>query len=423
MNNRQPWGRLILFLTLSSVYAGGGWAAMKVRVPGSEGGAPTTGSSPEGKASSSLSPAQGASVPGGASLAESRQPEKAYLIGTVVFVAGSQIVVEIPEGAKDRERFVVFDSGMGRRGLATVSRGLDKGVFSLAPIGSFSVDVGDRLARESENEAAYRVLRANQPETYREFLDLFPASEHKPRIARELFRLAIRSSYPTFPGTSVKGRLRLAETVGRELPLGPTEIVVDRFVIARTDEKGAFLIEGIPKLERPVTLRVKVRDAKFEMASDTFLELPGGQLGELTADLPVKLVPTVLAGRVLDARGTPVPGAEVWTEPYSVAALTDDNGAYAISRKKTPGGEGSERDEPLLGGDYQVYAHRKGFGVERTAFSAESFRSNPVPPLRLSPQDLRGEPVPSLELDLKAHLESPSTGPAAPEGGAPRLNP
>jgi hypothetical protein len=174
-----------------------------------------------------------------------------------------------------------------------------------------------------------------------------------------------------------------------------------------------------------VTLKLRAKDPKFEMAKEVTVDLPAGQFVELAADLPVKLTPTILAGRVLDERGAALPGSEVWTDPYSMEALTDDEGSFRILRRKELDavGAASERDEPLFGGDYMVYAHRKGFGVERVALSAESFRSNAVPPIRLARQDSRAEPVPPLGIDLKTYLEPSGATLAAPEGGAPKLNP
>jgi hypothetical protein len=353
-----------------------------------------------------------------------RETGPALFVGSVIFARGTQIVAEVPGGAKERERFVLYDAGLRRRGQAIALKALDEGVFLLSPVGSFSVAAGDRLARESEAEAAYRVLRENRPEGYREFLEIFPESTYRPRIGRELFRLAVRSTYPTFPGVVVKGRVRLSEETGRDISLGQAEIVLDRFVIARTDEKGTFLIEGLPKLELPVTLKLRVKDPKFVMAKEVTVDLPAGQFSEVAADLPVRLTPTVLAGRVLDERGAPLPGVEVWTDPYSMEALTDEEGSYKILRRKELNavGAASESDGPLFGGDYTVYAHRKGYTVDRVAVSAESYRENAVPPIRLGRQDPRGEDVPSLDIDLKAFLERPAGDLGAPEGG-PKLNP
>lgn len=413
----RPSRNAVLLLTFLGLQTVPAQAAMKVRSPGAEGG--TSG------AGAVAPPAAGAPAPGALTLPAEREPQGSYFVGSILFARGSQIVAEVSGSARPRERFVVYDAGVRRRGLAIAVKSLDEGVYLLVPVGSFSIGAGDRLARESEAEAAYRVLRENRAEGYREFLGLFPESAYRPRIGRELFRLAVRSGYPTFPGVVVKGRIRLAEEVGRDISLGQAEIVLDRFVIARADDKGMFLIEGLPKLELPVTVKIRVKDSKFQMAKDVTIDLPAGQFSEIAADLPVKLTPTVLTGRILDERGAPLPGVEVWTDPYTMEALTDEEGSYRILRRKGVDALGTtaERDEPLFGGDYTVYAHRKGYTIDRVSLSAESYRENLVPPVRLARQDARGEDLPTLVIDLKAFLERPVGDPGAAEGGGPKLNP
>ncbi len=387
---------LAVSLTLAGASAG---ASMKVRQPLlEEAPAPT---------------APGAAAPGPAA--------KDFTVGTVVFARGGQIVAEIPGGAKDRERLLLFDEGFRRAGKLVVVRPLEKGVFLLEAQGSVSAAPGNRLAREPEEEAATRVLTDGRADGYREFLAAFPTSQYRPRVGRELFRLAVAGGYPTFPGTVIEGAVKLTEAVGREFPLSQVLIVLDRYVIARTDDRGRFRIEGLPKLDEKVRLKLRVKDPRFEMATPVEIELPGGTLGELTADLPVRVTPTVLAGRVLDERGAPLPRAEVWTSPNTVEALTDDEGRFRISRRKRGEGGGAA-DEPIFGGSYEVYAHRKGYGVERVRVAAESYRETRVPEVRLPRQDPLAEAPLPLDLDLRAMLGTVA-GAQAPAGAGPKLNP
>ncbi len=348
---------------------------------------------------------------------------KDVFIGTVIFSRGGPVVAEIPGGAKPREWMVVFGQGMRRVGKAVVERELDKGVYLLKPAGRFSVSPGDRLARESEREAAARVIRTNRIPAYLEFLGFFPKSKYRARIAREVFRLKMKESYPTFPGTTLEGRLRLAETVDRDLPLGQVLIKLDRFVIARTDDTGRFRIEGIPKLPVAVKLNLDIKDPRFQKAREVKVEIPADSFAEIQADIPIRVTPTVLVGEVRDERGAPLAGMEVWTSPYTMEVLSDEAGAFRISRRKvlTPK-EGEPADRPLFGGDYEVFAYRKGYSVGRARVSAESYRENRVPPIRVERIDLVGEPVPDLDLDLAQHL---TLGPAevVPQGAGPRLNP
>lgn len=389
-------GRTVVLASCLALAGSSAEASMKVRQPLLE-----------------EAPAGGATTP--------RGEAKEFTVGTVVFAQRGQIVAEIPGGAKERERFLLFDEGFRRTGKLVIVRVLEKGVYLLEAQGSVSAAPGNRLAREPEEEAAARVLTAGTAEGYREFLDTFPASQYRPRVGRELFRLAVGGGYPTFPGTVIEGTVKLTETLSRELPLSQVLIVLDRYVIARTDERGRFRIEGLPKLDEKVRLKLRIKDPRLEMADTVEVELPGGTLGELTAALPVRVTPTVLAGRVIDERGAPLPRAEVWTSPNTVEALTDDEGRFRISRRKRPEGGGAA-DEPIFGGTYEVYAHRKGYGVERVKVTAESYQEARVPEVQLPRQDPLAEAPPPLDLDLRALLGTVA-GAQAPAGAGPKLNP
>lgn len=361
----------------------------------------------------------------GASRGARKGAEESFFVGSVIFARGAQVVAEIPGGARERERLVVFDAGMRRVGKAVVVKSLDQGVFLLQPEGGFGVSPGAPLARESEVEAAARVIRENRMGSYQEFVEFFPDSEYRPRVGREMFRLAMTDGYPTFPGSVIEGRLSLAESVGREVSMGQVLVVLDRFIIARTDDRGRFRIEGLPKLQEGVRLRLRAKDPKFQSAQEVTVELPADAFGEVSADIPLKVTPTILAGQVLDERGAPLPGAEVWTAPYSVEALSDDEGRFRISRRKksdATGGTGVG-DEPLFGGEYEVYAYRKGYGVGRAVVSAESYTENAVPAVRLSRQDARQEEIPGLGVELRAYLTASPTAVASPQGAGPKLNP
>ncbi len=354
-----------------------------------------------------------------------RSGEASFFVGSVIFARGAQIVAEVGGGARERERLFVYDANLRRRGRAVVEKALDDGVYLLRPEGSMAPAPGDRLSRESESEAAARVLRLGSLGGYREFLEFYPESRYRDRVGREMFRLVMKQDYPTYPGTVVEGRVRLAEEVSRAVPLGNLTVVLDRFIIARTDEEGRFRIEGIPRLPERVELAVRVKDPKFRAAEAAVVELPADEFQELAAEVPVRITPTVLAGTVVDEHGGPLAGAEVWTHPYTMEVLTDDQGAYQISRRKDldASGVASQADEPLFGGEYEVYARRKGYAVERALATAESYQENSVPTIQVARQDPRSERIPALDLDLKAFLNLEAGALAAPQASGPVINP
>ncbi|MDF1554919.1 MAG: hypothetical protein P1P84_17760 [Deferrisomatales bacterium] len=341
--------------------------------------------------------------------------------GQVIFARGDQVVAEIEGGAVDGEYLVVFDSGFRRKGAAVVVQALKGNTYLLRGAGT-SLSEGDRLGRETELQAAARVLRQNNADGFRAFLTLFPDSTYRERIARELFRLQMQAQYPARPGHSVGGSLLLVETVNQPVPMEDVQVLLDRFVVVLTGAGGQYRIDGIPLPEVPVTVKLKVKDPKFRSGDGVSLDLPAGKAVEAEKDLPVLLTPTVLSGMVLDGRGEPLPGAEVWTSPYTLEFLTGDDGAFQISRRKDLDDPGAP-DQPLFGGEFEVYARRAGFSVERVAVSAESFVTNPVPAIRLVPQDTRNEGVPELAVALRQHLRIDPSALAGAAGAGPLLNP
>jgi hypothetical protein len=342
-------------------------------------------------------------------------------VGQVIFARGSQVVAEIESGAVDNEYMMVYDAGFRRKGAAVVVKQLKGNTYLLRGAGA-SLGEGDRLGRETERQAVSRVLRQKRPEGYRAFLTRFPDSSYKPRIARELFRLQMKAEYPARPGHSVEGVLRLTESVSQPIPLEEAQVVLDRFVVALTAAGGQYRIDGIPLPEVPVTLKLKVKDPKFRSAEVVTLDLPAATATQVNKDLPVLLTPTVLSGKVVDERGEPLPGAEVWTAPYTLEFLTGEDGSFEISRRKELD-DPAATDQPLFGGEFEVYARRSGYSVERVAVRAESFVSNPVPAIRLAPQDTRNEDVPELEVALRSHLRPDPSALAGSAGAGPMLNP
>ncbi len=332
------------------------------------------------------------------------------IVGSVIYVQGGQVVAEIEGSARPKERLIVLDGNLRPRGYVAVVRPLEAATYLLQPLGSFGIEIGNRLTRETERQAAARVLKTDRPEAYREFLELFPDSPYLPRIGRAMFRLAIDAAYPAEPGSTVSGSIRLAEEVGRQVSLAGARIAVDRFVLTTTDEDGRFRIEGLPPLKGPAQVVVRVSDPKFQMPEEIFINLPAQEAVEIEVELPVVVTPTVLFGRVVDANGAPLPGVEVWTYPYSSEVLTDDRGEYRISRRKSTSNDGG--DLPLFGSEFEVYALRRGYGVERVQVSAESYRENEAPDLQLARQDPKGEPLPHPGLDLREYLFI-TTAPAA----------
>jgi hypothetical protein len=328
-------------------------------------------------------------------------------VGTVKFIRGKNLLIEFEEQAEVKQRFSVYDVRLRKQGSVQVLKALDGNIF-LCKILKGSADVGDRLAGESEAEAYYRIMKRRRVSGYREFLQVFPGSSHAAKVEGLLFRQTLRKGFQTFPGASITGKLELQEKLGQEIGFGGVRILLDRFIIAQATADGSFSIEGIPPLYKGVTVKLAVIDDRFKTAKKIEVTLPAKSTAAITMDIPIKLTPTYVSGRVVDEYGNPVRGAMIWTSPYTTEKLTDENGEYRISRKKKLDSSGVplEGDEPLMGRDYEVYAYKSGFSAEMRRVSAKSFSENVVDTVGLNRQDALGsEGLPKPEVSLADNLE------------------
>lgn len=352
---------------------------------------------------------------------KSRRPTKESFVGMVSYVVSRKVLVELDAEPPPKQRYVAYDIRLRRKGTLRVVSAKGRQVY-LCQLISGSVDEGDRLVMETESEAYARVRRSKSIRAMREFMELYPKSEHGNQIAMRMFRLTLRENYPAEGGSTVAGKVDLTEKVGSEIGLGRTLIKIDRFVIAMTEDNGTFKVEGIPELEYPVKARLRVRDSRFRMDEEIEIELPAKERADLTQDIPVKLTPTYLVGQVLDGEGKPVRGAQVWTAPYTSEKLTDESGRFSISRKKEldESGAPAEGDEPLMGRDYEVYAYRRGYGAERVDLSAASFQENEVKTIVLRSQDSLDEGLPEPDISLRDNLDLMQYVVSA--GAGPKIN-
>lgn len=135
----------------------------------------------------------------------------------------------------------------------------------------------------------------------------------------ERLDIALLGGTTPFVNVALQGR---ATVVGRvETSTGEPisgALVAGGVGVARTDNKGAFVLEGVPTGHRTINAGVE-RSSEFERPkSDPAFDFP--RFGSLELDvLPsgnnvavIRLAPAgALVGRVLDARGDPVPNAKI----------------------------------------------------------------------------------------------------------------
>ena len=162
----------VLFL---AIFVGGvvvepGWAAMQIRKK-------STPSKPatQSEAKSAPSPSSSTAAPAKASKQKKKKkavPTTDAFAGNIIFVRGKKVLAEVPGGAKAKERFVLYDVRLRRTGSVLVVRAMDDDVYLLR-MASGSASDGDRLARETEDEAYARVKRSKSSKHYIEFLEVF----------------------------------------------------------------------------------------------------------------------------------------------------------------------------------------------------------------------------------------------------------
>lgn len=354
--------------------------------------------------------------------AAAEKPKAESFIGSVSFVQGKKVLVESGSELSPKQRLIAYDDRLSKRGILKIGSSKGKNVY-IATVTAGGVLTGDRLVKETEEEAFQRVSRSRSAATVKEFLELYPDSPKKQDIALKLFRIALRSNFPAGEGSSrISGKVNLGEKVGQKIEMGRAMIKLDRFLIAMTDEDGKYVIEGIPQLVLPVKVGLSVSDTKFQSGGETFVELPGEKAASLESDISVTLTPTYLTGKVVDDKGQPLRGVQVWTSPYTMEKLTDENGEFKIWRKKKldDSGNPTEGDEPLLGRDYEIFAYKSGYGAEKAPIGAESFKDNVAKPVVLVKQSSIGDSLPAPAVGLRENLDLMQYVVSA--GAGPKIN-
>jgi protocatechuate 3,4-dioxygenase beta subunit len=92
----------------------------------------------------------------------------------------------------------------------------------------------------------------------------------------------------------------------------------------RTDESGSAVISGL----ETASYRVMVQAPDFRQPPQVTVQLTEGRI--VTVDVAVDRGLSV-SGVVVDARGNPVPAADVTTEPWTTNAQTDETGHFTLT--------------------------------------------------------------------------------------------
>jgi hypothetical protein len=166
----------------------------------------------------------------------------------------------------------------------------------------------DRRELAEEIRARYG-LRGDEPwdEVLRRFLHHLRGSPLRSRFAREQFREAMSTRYPVPSGSEIRGRVLLQGTDREAQQLPPCIIHLDHFAVASCDHSGAFAARGIPPLDDPVTVPLRIASHAVLSTSPVAVNLPWQAAACIEVDLPIVLrtTPGAVGGRPMAPEARP----------------------------------------------------------------------------------------------------------------------
>jgi len=110
------------------------------------------------------------------------------------------------------------------------------------------------------------------------------------RVARELFRTLMNSRYPSFPGSTIQGRVLVPTDDFDGSMLAGAAVMLDRFAVAQVGSCGSFSAEGIPVPDAPVLLPVSVRGPGLVTTEEVLVSLRAGEATSLFVEVPIRPV-------------------------------------------------------------------------------------------------------------------------------------
>ena len=182
-------------------------------------------------------------------------------IGSVSFIQGNKALVECDQTLLPKQRLIVYDERLAKRGVIKLGVSKTKGIY-VGTVTAGVAQTGDRVVKETEEEAFRRTFNSKNAATVNEFLELYPDSPHKQEIGLKLFRIALRAEFPIVGGSRITGRVTMAEKVGQKIEAGSvlcrlyhtgeehleeaSEMVEDAFRISSTaPERRPLILEVV----------------------------------------------------------------------------------------------------------------------------------------------------------------------------------
>lgn len=129
--------------------------------------------------------------------------------------------------------------------------------------------------------------------TYGFLLELFrrrKVSAGLGRVSRELFRVLMNSRYPSFPGSTIQGRVIVSADDFDGRLLAGAAVMLDRFAVAQVGSCGSFSAEGLPVPDTPVLLPISIRGPGLVTTEEVLVSLRAGEATSLFVEVPVRSV-------------------------------------------------------------------------------------------------------------------------------------
>jgi hypothetical protein len=150
----------------------------------------------------------------------------------------------------------------------------------------------ERDRRElSEELRALHAVRGGEEweEVLRRFLHELPDSPLRSRFVREQFRAAMSTRYPVPGGTEICGTVILDGPGTQAQAVPPCVIHLDHFAVASSDRSGSFVARGIPPVDDPLSVPLRIANRDVLSTSPVAVHLPRLQAVLIDVDLRIVL--------------------------------------------------------------------------------------------------------------------------------------
>jgi hypothetical protein len=142
----------------------------------------------------------------------------------------------------------------------------------------------------------------------RRFLHQLPRSPLRSHFVREQFRAEMYMGYPASRGSEIRGRIIPSGTGFSPGRLPQCIIQLDQFAVASSDHRGCFVARGIPSIDEPITVPVRIANHAVLFTQPVAVHLPRARATCIEIDLHISLRALRRPGRRPDQKNSGIPG-------------------------------------------------------------------------------------------------------------------